>query len=276
MALEPYCWPIKPFHRAHPVRGYFNDPRISGNSRAFHFGIDISAPDGTPVYAVEGGTVHIEGGRSLSVVCRGGRAFGYWHVVPAVKHKQAVAQYQLLGRIEAPWGHVHFAENWRRQYRDPLRPGALEPWADPTSPRITDIYFSRAGKRVPAANVRGPVDVIVEAYDMPPITVPPPWSDLPVVPAFIRWRVLRGGTVVRPWHMPIDFRKTLLPKEMFSWIYAAGTTQNKPGKPAVYRFFIAHTWSTRLLKNGDYGLQVEAGDSSGNLARAALPFTVAN
>jgi hypothetical protein len=43
---------LEPFDRAHPVRGYFNDPRISGKSRAFHFGIDIAAANGTPVYAV--------------------------------------------------------------------------------------------------------------------------------------------------------------------------------------------------------------------------------
>jgi len=39
-----YPWPLEPFDRPHPVRGYFNDPRISGSSRAFHFGIDIAAP----------------------------------------------------------------------------------------------------------------------------------------------------------------------------------------------------------------------------------------
>ena len=40
-----YSGPLKPFDQAHPVRGYFNDPRISGKSRAFHFGIDIAAPN---------------------------------------------------------------------------------------------------------------------------------------------------------------------------------------------------------------------------------------
>ena len=59
-----YPWPLKPFDRAHPVRAYFNDPRIAARSRSFHFGIDISAPNGTAVYAVRPGVVHLQGGRS--------------------------------------------------------------------------------------------------------------------------------------------------------------------------------------------------------------------
>ena len=142
--LPPYGWPVKPFDRMHPVRGYFNDPRISGASRAFHFGVDVSAPDGTPVYAIESGTVHLEGGRAVAVVGDAvPRTFGYWHVVPAVKHRQAVRQHQLLGRIDTGWAHVHVAESVGRAYRDPLRPGALTPWRDATSPRIVAIELAR-------------------------------------------------------------------------------------------------------------------------------------
>ena len=56
-----YPWPVKPFDRQHPVRGNFGDPRTlfntppttdgaltGGGSFQFHFGVDISAPDGTP------------------------------------------------------------------------------------------------------------------------------------------------------------------------------------------------------------------------------------
>ena len=56
----PYPWPVKPFDRQHPVRGFFNDPRVQDQSHAFHFGIDVSAPDGTAVYAVTPGKVFIE------------------------------------------------------------------------------------------------------------------------------------------------------------------------------------------------------------------------
>lgn len=48
--------------------------------------------DGTPVFAVAAGTVHFEGGRSLSVVSGvSRRTFGYWHVVPGVKHRREVS-----------------------------------------------------------------------------------------------------------------------------------------------------------------------------------------
>lgn len=277
--MSPYGWPLKPFARPHPVRAYFNDPRISGKSRAFHFGIDISAPDGTPVYAVEAGTAHRESGRSLSVVGSGGvggRTFGYWHIVPAVRHRQPVRRHQLLGHVEAPWAHVHFAETWRRQYRNPLRPGALQPWIDPTSPRIAGIEFSRAGKPLSPLQVTGAVDVIVDAFDLPPLRVPPPWSNMPVTPALLRWRVLRAGRVVRPWHAPVEFRRTLLPPSLFHAVYAPGTRQNRPNKPGRYRFYVARGWNTRRLANGLYRLEVSAADAHGNRALAALPFTIAN
>src|SRR6478735_1877856 len=215
-----YPWPLEPFDRPHPVRGYFNDPRISGTSRAFHFGIDISAPNGTPVYAVRAGVVHLEGGRSLSVVA-GDTAFGYWHVVPSVAHRQRVERHELLGHVEAPWLHLHFAEHRAGSYRDPLRPGALSPWSDTTAPHVTKIVLSRNGRALSA-------DAIFEAHQMPPLKVPSPWDRLPVTPARLRWRVRRGNRTVRPWHTPIDFSQGLLPPDRFNQIYAPGTRQNRP------------------------------------------------
>ena len=270
-----YSWPLKPFDRAHPVRAYFNDPRISGTSKAFHFGIDISAPNGTPVYAVSAGKVHLEDARAISVAA-GDVDFGYWHVVPAVKHLQEVSLHQLLGHVDAPWLHVHFAERRGGDYRSPLRPGALTPWTDTTKPQVTAIRFMRDGNELPAATIAGVVDVVAEAHDTPPIPVPAPWNNLPVTPARLRWRVLHGGTVARAWHTPVDFTKGLLPKEQFGTIYAPGTRQNTAGKPGLYRFYLAHTWSTQTLPNGAYELQVEASDLAGNTGLLTLPFSLAN
>src|SRR3954468_13994269 len=153
-----YSWPLEPFDRAHPVRAYFNDPRISGPSRAFHFGIDISAPNGTPVYAVAAGKVHLEDAQAISVAA-GDVDFGYWHVVPAVQHLESVARHQLLGHVAAPWLHVHFAEHRGGVYKNPLRRGGLKPWTDTTHPRVTAITFMRDGRVLPAELLAGPVDV---------------------------------------------------------------------------------------------------------------------
>jgi len=257
------------------VRAYFNDPRISGASRAFHFGVDISAPNGTAVYAVEAGQVHLEDPRAISVAT-GDVDFGYWHVVPVVKHLQPVAKHELLGHIDAPWLHVHFAERRDGAYRSPLRPDALTPWQDHTKPTVTRIAFSRSGHELPPGPVSGAVDVIAEAHDTVPIPVPAPWNDLPVTPARLRWRVLRGSAAVRPWHTPIDFTGTLLPQSDFARIYAPGTKQNHAGEPGVYRFILAHTWSTRSLADGEYSLEVEASDLAGNTGSLAHAFAIAN
>jgi len=270
-----YGWPLKPFDRPHPIRGYFNDPRISGTSRAFHFGVDISGPDGTPVYAVRKGVVHLEGKQDVAV-SDGDLDFGYWHIVPVVEHHQRVAEHELLGHIAEPWLHVHFAEHRAGIYRNPLRPGALSPWVDDTDPAVTKIVLSREGKALNPKAVSGAVDVIAEAHDRPPLHVPAPWDGGCVTPARIRWRVRRGGQTVRPWRTPVDFTKAMLPRDDFHRIYAPRTRQNRPGKPGLYRFFLAHTWSTTVLPDGGYTIDVEASDLPGNIGRATLQFNIAN
>ena len=271
----PYSWPLKPFDRPHPVRAYFNDPRISGTTTAFHFGVDISAPNGTPVYAVAGGTVHLEDAQALSVG-GGGVEFGYWHVVPAVKHRQQVTRHQLLGHVAAPWLHVHFAERRGDAYRNPLGAAGLAPWHDTTRPTVTAVRFLRNGRELRADLLSGAVDVVADAHDTPPIKVPPPWDGLPVTPARVRWRVLREGRVVRRWHTPIDFTKGLLPQDRFHSTYAPGTRQNHAGKPGLYRFFLAKSWSTDRLPDAVYRLEVEASDLAGNVGALAVPVALAN
>src|SRR5262249_37071845 len=116
-----YGWPVKPFHRVHPIRGGFGDPRtvfkgqrseesvLEGDgSFSFHQGVDISAPDGTPVYAVSSGTIVRARGGRVTVLCGNGRSFQYWHVDPVTRAGQpAVAGKTLLGFVQAKREHVH-------------------------------------------------------------------------------------------------------------------------------------------------------------------------
>jgi len=88
--------------------------------------------------------------------------------------------------------------------------------------------------------------------------------------------VLRNRRVVRKWHTPIDFTKSLLPQDRFAAIYAPGTRQNRADKPGRFRFFVAHTWSTQRLPDASYVLEVEASDLGGNADVHRQEFTLAN
>ena len=143
-----YGWPVKPFDQQHPVRGFFCDPRIGEKGgKAFHFGVDVSAPDGTAVYAVEGGIVHSEGAQNIAVVGAGGdHSHGYWHIIPTVRHGQRVRKHALLGHIAKTWGHVHFAERRGGRYVNPLREGGLTPFKDFGAPVVDRIVAERASR----------------------------------------------------------------------------------------------------------------------------------
>ena len=75
---------------------------------------------------------------------------------------------------------------------------------------------------------------------------------------------------------PVDFTKTLLPQSAFGRIYAPGTRQNHAGEPGLYRFYLAHTWTTATLPDGSYDLEVEASDLAGNAGSLTKRFTIAN
>jgi hypothetical protein len=272
----PYGWPVKPFNRQHPVRGFFNDPRILDASHAFHFGIDVSAPDGTAVYAIAPGTVYIEDkGHAVAVKGPDGRTFAYWHIKPVVAHHQSVRLHQLLGHIEAPWGHVHLAESTRGRFLDPLRPGALSPFTDVGNPTVEKIMFRVGNRALKPSLVFGTVDICCIAFDTPPVSVPPPWHHMPVVPVLIRFRIVRFGKAVVPWRKGVDLR-TFRQPDAFHLIYNPETRQNHPNKPGLYSFILAHDWNSVQHPNGNYRIDVEASDVHGNHARSNLAFAIGN
>lgn len=283
-AHASYGWPVKPFHRQHAVRGYFCDPRIAGLDEAhgtFHFGVDVVAPNGTPVYSPRDGVAGSNGlHRDVVTVSQGGgNTLEFWHVVPAVRPGTRVVAYRtVVGWVEKPWAHVHFSEAAGGVYVNPLRRGALEPYRDPTRPTVNGIYFERDGKGV-GARVAGAVDLVAEAFDSTPLPIAAPWDEKPVSPALVEWR-LEGprSRVSSSWHVAANFGGAL-PRTPFTSVYARWTRQNHPwkrGGRARYRFYLARGLDTRRLANGTYRVVVRVTDTGGNSAVGSRLLTVAN
>ena len=162
-----YGWPVKPFREQHPVRGFFGDPRISNHqqTRQFHFGVDVSAPNGTPVYATLTGRIWISARHPHTVEILGldGTEFSYWHVIPAVRSgERAVAYRTVIGRIEEPYGHVHFSEARHGRYLNPLRPRAMGPFVDGTTPWVARVTAERGDRTLPSSGVRSAFDLVAE------------------------------------------------------------------------------------------------------------------
>jgi hypothetical protein len=274
-----YGWPVRPFDRAHPVRGGLNDPRGS----AFHFGVDITAPDGTPVYAVAPGRVRYSSRHPTALAVRDPRAcrsFAYWHVVPAVPSGSWVARHALLGRVMEAYGHVHLGELDARlgRYVDPTRPGraGLFPYHDPTRPVIQRVSAERGGRVLDPGSLRGVVSVVVRTHDVPALASPPPWSGYRTSPATIGWRLVSArGRTVRAYRTIYEGRLKLDDRR-FRTVYAPGTRYPRPNRPGLYRFWIARALDTRAYPNGRYVVRVRVADAHGNAARASLRITVRN
>jgi hypothetical protein len=296
-----YPWPVKPFDVQHPVRGYLGDPRtvfaappttagvMTGTgSFSFHFGVDISAPDGTSVYPVASGTVTTVT-REWVAVTAGDRSFQYWHIKAAVVTGQHVdAGRTVLGTILRGAQHVHFTELEGGRIVNPLLPGHLTPYLDTTTPRVASISVldPEARSQAMANFTRGSLWLVAEAYDTPALPVPGIWHGMPVAPALLTWRVQSwNGKVVVPTQVAADFRQTIPANSTFWTTYARGTFQNMSvfGKhysylqPGRFVFNLTHRpLDTTKLPDGVYDIIVTASDLAGNSSSSSLRITIHN
>jgi hypothetical protein len=297
-----YHWPVKPFDRQHPIRGFFGDPRtvaggeselgdatpLTPGSYTFHNGVDISAPTGTPVYPVVSGRAHVGYGDEVIVVTRDGRTFQYFHVRPAIAAGEHVVAYQtVIGHVLPGWLHVHLSEIDGFRVHNPLDPGHLEPYRDHTIPVVHRVDASGPiGAAVEETGLHGLVRLTADASDMPPVPVPGEWFGFPVTPAEIAWKLSRaGGHVVVPWRIAVDFRRTEPPNTRFWQVYASGSYQNFPvfgrryyqHRAGRYLFELSRApLDTRRLANGKYTLTVRAADVCGNSSTLSVPLRVRN
>ena len=275
-----YGWPVKPFDRQHPVRGAFGDPRILGKSHSFHFGVDVSCANGTPVYATVSGRAYVHPRHPQTVFVRaydGRRVFDYWHIEPRIRSGQRVTAYvTVVGTVAAPWEHVHFAEHVNGAYVNPLRPGAMGPYRDQTVPTVRSLAVEASGKPLGVHAASGRVDLVAEAYDETPIPITGPWNDKPLTPALLQWRTVPRNGEAGAWRTAVDFRLTYPSNDLWTATYAKGTRQNKKIWDARYRFYLVHGLDTRSLRDGTYRVEVRATDVRGNCATGTFTLTVAN
>jgi hypothetical protein len=275
---QSYGWPVKPFHQQHPVRGLFGDPRIGeGGRHQFHFGVDVSARNGTPVYATISGRVTLWHDDVVEISAPGGVEFSYWHVVPTVRPgSYAVAYRTMIGRVEAPWAHVHFSEARYGRYLNPLRRGAMAPYQDRYAPVVKAVEIEENGRPVPLAAAARTVDLVAEVFDGPSLPVPAPWANLPEMPALVRSRIVGPRGPVTDWTVAADFRKTIPSAGLFASVFAKWTRQNHAHRPGRYRVYLLRGFNTALFLDGRYSVEVAASDIRGNSSRYVARLDIAN
>ena len=296
-----YGWPVRPFHRQHPIRGNFGDPRtvvetgglgssspLSPGSFSFHNGVDITAGTGMPVYPVVSGTARVGYGDEVIVETEDERTFQYFHVRPAIVAGQSVVAYHtVLGTVLPHWLHVHLSEIDSFRIHNPADPGHLEPYVDHTVPVVETVEFARpGGGTLEPERLSGLIQIAADATDTPPLPVPGEWFGFPVAPARIVWQLATpAGRVVLPLRTVADFRLTEPPNQGFWAVYAAGTYQNFPVFGQHYFFRHAGRYrfqltpmplDTRVIPNGSYLLTVAASDVCGNRGTASETIRIAN
>ena len=295
-----YSWPITPFFQPHPITSFFGDPRtiydeyyaggaaLNGPGRfSFHNGVDIPAPEGTPVYPVVSGRAHLLSGTAVVVRASRRRVFQYYHVLPIVTNGEWVyARRTVIGYVLGWAKHVHLAEIDRGHVTNPLLPGHLAPYADTTKPVVSSLVFRNAtGQELDPLALHGAVDIVASAYDTPPLALPGVAVPLPVAPAALSWSLTTpDGRAAISLRTTVDFRVTLPFNRDFWLVYARGTYQNNPtfgGHPRRLRGrYLYHLepslFDTALVPNGAYVLTVTATDERGNTGTLVMPVAVVN
>lgn len=298
-AASAYPWPVKPFDAQHPIRANFGDPRtrfwntmltdgLNGPGMfQFHNGIDIAAPEGTPVYPVVSGTARLIDEAAVSVRTKDGRTFQYFHIIPTVINGDRVlARRSVIGYVMRAADHVHLTEIRHRRVWNPLARGGISPYRDRTVPVLESIQIRPLLSLLPLepANVCGTVSLVAIAYDTPPLPVPGAFAGFPISPALVRWSLARvDGSIYVPGIPVADFRMTLPVTRNFWNVYARGSYQNAP-RFSNRQYFMAGRFlynltghlDTRFYPNGVYEAAVRVSDMRGNSSGAGLRFTIAN
>ena len=143
-----------------------------------------------------------------------------------------------------------------------MRKGAISPFYDNTVPTVATIQLlTTGGGPVDASSVSGMLDVQASVYDTPPIAPPAPWDVARLAPDEVGWTLTSEAGPVVASGVSVSFQSGLPINDLYDYVYAAGSYQNKPHRPGQYVYWVEHALDTTVFPNGFYTLEVGAVDT---------------
>jgi murein DD-endopeptidase MepM/ murein hydrolase activator NlpD len=297
---RPLRWPVQPFDGPHQVRGTFGEVRglvgIAGTKglegaalqnflatlnpvlavgrRIIHHGIDIVAPDLTPVYALTDGVAKWGGGDNYSRFVRVGD-FEYVHLADPVAEGTRVRAFTtIIGRVYPGQEHVHLTRWDGGQPVNPLRFGGLSNYADAAPPVLHALgAYREDGTKVDLQSLSGAVALFVNATDVQSNG----GNETGVYSLGYTLKDANGATVVGPYHcIQMD---RIPPEAVGNILYTTQSTRHKFQPIFWVRLTLKSPTADGMLHTGSlapgaYTVEVTAADVIGNATSTNFPVTV--
>jgi hypothetical protein len=298
---RPLRWPVKPFDGPHQVRGVFGEvrglqevvgtagltgarlgaflaglnPVLVNGDRNIHHGIDIVAPDLTPVYALTDG-VAVWGGSSKnrSRFVRVGD-FDYVHLADPIPQGRQVRAFQtVIGKVHPGSAHVHLSRYVRGKAVNPLRFGGMVNYTDTAPPLIRGLFgYRQNGTRVNLHAITGAVSLFVDAVDIQSTG----GNETGIYRLGYRILNAAGQVAVGPYQcLQMD---VIVPEPVGNILYTTGSTRNRFQTSWLYRLTVKSPSADGVLHTGHlapgpYVVRVTAADVMGNSTRQDFPIAI--
>jgi murein DD-endopeptidase MepM/ murein hydrolase activator NlpD len=293
-------WPVKPFDGPHQVRGTFGEVRglvgVAGTKglvgarlheflatlnpvaavgrRIIHHGIDIVAPDLTPVYAITDGVATWGGAANYSRFVRVGD-FEYVHLKDPVREGTRVKAFStVIGKVFPGQQHVHFSRWSGGRPVNPLGFGGMLGYVDTAPPEIHDLAAYRAdGSKVNLQKINGAVALFVNATDVQSNG----GNHTGVYSLGYSVKDAANQVVVGPFRcFQMD---VIVPEEIGNVLYTTQSTRHKFDPIFWTRLTLKSPSADGLLHTGHlppgpYSVEVTAADIAGNTTTRGFPITV--
>ncbi len=298
---RPLRWPVKPFDGPHQVRGVFGEVRgLSGvvgtagltgarlgtflaglnpvlvaGRRNIHHGIDIVAPDLTPVYALTDGIAAWGGtDKNRTRFVRVGD-FDYVHLADPIPEGRRVKAFQtVIGKVHPGSAHVHLSRYVGGRAVNPLRFGGMLGYTDTAPPEVRQlIAYRNDGRTVDLQKIRGAVALFVDAVDIQSNG----GNNTGLYRLGYRIRNGAGKVVVGPYQcLQMD---EVVPEPIGNILYTTVSTRNRFQTSWLYRLTVKSPSAdgalhTGHLPPGPYAVEVTAADVMGNSTTEVFPIAI--